>query len=562
MAESGFILSKTQFSCPICLDLLKDPVTINCGHSYCMSCIKVFWDYKDRTGVYSCPQCRKTFIPRPVLGRNIVLADMVEKLKKTGLQGSSPSQSYAGPGDVECDVCIGRKRKAVKSCLVCLFSYCRGHLQLHDELNPGKKHKLIDATGHLQDKVCPHHDKLLEVYCRSDQQCICVLCVMDKHRGHDTVSAAAGRTEKQTELQNKIQEKEKRIQTLRQVVDSLKRSAQAAVEDSDKTFATMMRFIKRKRSEVKELIQDQEKAAVSRAEGLLKQVEQEIVELKRRDAKLERFSHTEDHIHFLQSFQSLCESVAGESSPSLPVYPHCSFRDVRNAISDLKEQVTGLLKLKVTKISQTVRDVGIVHRKSEENFLQTKQEAVLHTPEPGTREEFLQYSCHLTLDPNTTHNHLRLLDGNRVVKWVGADQSYPECADRFDFYLQVLCREGLSGRCYWEAEWSGNWVIIAVSYKEISRRGEGNRACLGRNEKSWSLYCSPSKYFFRHNNEEIPVSGPPSPRIGVYLNHGAGTLSFYSISGTMTLLHRVQTTFTQCLHPAFFIYGGSKVHLC
>ncbi|XP_055768422.1 E3 ubiquitin/ISG15 ligase TRIM25-like [Salvelinus fontinalis] len=174
------------FCCSICLGQLKDPVTTACGHSYCMGCIKECWDQDDLKGFYSCPQCRQTFIPRPVLNRSTVLAEVVEKIR------------YAGPGDVACDVCTGtRKQKALMSCLACLASYCETHLQPHYESPAFKKHKLVKATAQLQEKICSHHDKLLEVYCRTDQQCICYLCTMDEHKGHDTVSAAAERTEKQ-----------------------------------------------------------------------------------------------------------------------------------------------------------------------------------------------------------------------------------------------------------------------------------------------------------------------------------------------------------------------------
>ncbi|KAJ8278286.1 hypothetical protein GJAV_G00085970 [Gymnothorax javanicus] len=253
MAEGGGLLDQDQFSCPICLDLLKDPVAIPCGHSFCMDCIKRCWDKDDHTGVYSCPQCRETFTPRPVLRKNTMLAEVVEKLKKTGLQAAPPAHCYAGPGDVVCDSCTGRKYKAVKSCLVCLASYCETHLQPHYESPAFKKHKLVKATVNLQEKICSHHDKLLEVYCRTDQQCICYLCTMDEHRGHVTVSAAAERTEKQKQLratqskfQQRIQEREKELQDLRQAVQSLKLSAQAAVEDSERIFTELIRSIERK----------------------------------------------------------------------------------------------------------------------------------------------------------------------------------------------------------------------------------------------------------------------------------------------------------------------------
>ncbi len=191
MAEARF--SQDELTCPVCLDLLKDPVTIQCGHSYCKSCITGFWDQEDEKRVYSCPQCRQTFNPRPALARNTMLTELVEKLKKTKLS----ADCYAEAGDVQCDVCTGRKYKAVKSCLVCLNSYCQSHLEQHESFFKGKRHNLIDATGRLQEMICQKHEKLLEVFCRTDQKCICVLCTMDEHKNHDTVSAAAQRTEKQ-----------------------------------------------------------------------------------------------------------------------------------------------------------------------------------------------------------------------------------------------------------------------------------------------------------------------------------------------------------------------------
>ncbi|XP_035271010.1 tripartite motif-containing protein 16-like isoform X3 [Anguilla anguilla] len=566
MAETSILVDQDQFSCAICLDLLKDPVAIPCGHSFCMGCIKGCWDQNDNTGVYSCPQCRQTFTPRPVLGRNTMLAEVVEKLKKTGLQAAPPAHCYAGSGDVACDVCTGRKRKAVKSCLVCLASYCDTHLKLHNELHPGNTHNVINATRNLQENICPQHKKLLEVYCRTDQQCICLLCVMDEHRGHDTVSAAAERTEKQKQLgatqskfQQRIQEREKELQDLTQAVQSLKRSAQAAVEDSERICTELICSIERRCSEVKELIRDQKKAEVNRAEGFLEQLEQEIAELRRRDAELEQLSHTEDHIHFLQSCQSLCAPPGPGDFPSIAVSPHGSFEAVRKSVSDLKEQLEDVCKKELVKISESVKEVHTVEPRTREDFLQMED---ILTVEPRTREDFLQHSCQLTLDPDTAHQCLRLSEGNRKVTCVKKRQPYPDHPERFECWSQVLCREGLSGRCYWEAEWSGDGVYIAVSYKEISRKGRGYDCGLGFNNKSWSLCRNAFDYTFWHNIESTKIPVPRSSRIGVYLDHRAGTLSFYRVSDTMTLLHRVQTTFTQPLYPGFAIGTGTSVKLC
>uniref|UniRef100_A0A8C7MEN2 Tripartite motif-containing protein 16-like n=1 Tax=Oncorhynchus kisutch TaxID=8019 RepID=A0A8C7MEN2_ONCKI len=542
MAQQAVLLDQDQFCCSVCLDLLKVPITIPCGHSYCRSCIEGCWDQDVLKG-YSCPQCRQTFTPRPTLRKNNMLAEVVEKLKKTGLQAAPPpALCYAEPVDVACDFCTGtRKQKALMSCLACLASYCETHLQSHYESPAFKKHKLVKATAQLQENICSHHDKLLEVYCRTDQRCICYLCTMDEHKGHDTVSASAERTEKQRQLgmsqqkvQQRFQEREKELKELQQAVESFKHSAQAAVEDSDNIFTELIRSIERRRSEVKKLIRAQEKAQVSQAEGLLEQVEQEIAELRKRSIQLEQLSHTEDHIHFLQHYQALSSISVSSDLPSIVVRPLQYFRDVSKTVSELREKLEDFLKGEWTKISTTVNIVDVVL-----------------PPEPKTREQLLQYSCQLTLDPNTAHTRLSLSKGNRKVTYTGQVQPYPDHPDRFTNDLMVLCREGLSGRCYWEVEWSGLCVITAVSYKDISRTRRSNT--FGLNDKSWSLHYYSDGYWFRHNSVRTKVPGVQSSRVGVYLDHKAGTLSFYSVSDTITLLHRVQTTFTQLLYPGFSI---------
>ncbi|XP_058872429.1 tripartite motif-containing protein 16-like isoform X1 [Acipenser ruthenus] len=187
----------------------------------------------------------------------------------------------------------------------------------------------------------------------------------------------------------------------------------------------------------------------------------------------------------------------------------------------------------------------------------------LQAPEPRNRAEFLKYSCQLILDPNTAYRKLCLSEGNRKVAWRGETQPYPDHAERFDYWKQVLCREGLSGtRCYWEIEWRGGGVSIGVTYKGIGRKGWDGSCVLGFNDKSWSLFCSGSSYSAQHNNNEIEITAPNSPRIGVYVDFNAGTLSFYGVSDTMTLLHRFQTTFTEPLYPGFGLGYDSIVAIC
>ncbi|ROI24857.1 Tripartite motif-containing protein 16 [Anabarilius grahami] len=347
----------------------------------------------------------------------------------------------------------------------------------------------MDATGRLQEMICPQHEKLMEIYCRTDQQCICYPCTMDKHKNHDTVSAGAERTEKQ-------------------------RSAQAAVEDSERIFTELIYSIERSRSELKQLIRAKEKAAVSRAEEILERLEQEIDDLRRRDVELEQLSHTDHHIYFLQSFQSLSIPPGSTDSSSITVSSRLSFDDVGKSVSHLREKLEHFCREEVEKI-------------------------------------FGRDSHQLTLDLNTAKNNLHLSEGNRVIEYTDTVQPYPDHPDRFGYWDQVLCRESVSGRCYWEVEWSGEGNI-SVSYKSISRKGQGIECRFGCNYRSWCLSCSESCCLFWHKNKQTKLPGVSSScRIGVYVDHSAGTLSFYSVSDTMTLIHRVHTTFTQPLYPGF-----------
>ncbi|KAL1276951.1 hypothetical protein QQF64_023624, partial [Cirrhinus molitorella] len=368
---------------------------------------------------------------------------------------------------------------------------------------------------------------------------------MGEHKNHDTVSAAEQRTEKQKKLketqtmfQQRIQQREKDLQQLREAVESHKRSAQTAVQCSERIFTDLICSIERSRSEVTQLIRDQEKAAVSQAERRLEQLKQEINDLRSRDAELEQHLNTQDHIHFLQSFHSLSAPPESTDVPNIPFSSLFSFDGLRESVCQLKDKLVYFCKEELKKISERVTLNNIV---------------------PRTRNDFLQYFHQLTLDLNTVNKCLCLSERNRVIKYTGTKQPYPDHPERFDVF-QVLCRESVCGRCYWEIEWSGS-VHISVSYKSINRKGRGYERVFGRNDQSWSLFCSPSSYSFIHNDIVTKLPVVSSSRIGVYVDLSAGTLSFYSISDTMSLIHTVQTTFTQPLYPGFYVYSGSSVKL-
>ncbi|XP_062260591.1 tripartite motif-containing protein 16-like protein [Platichthys flesus] len=453
MAQQENYLDRERFCCPICLDLLKDPVTTGCGHSFCKSCINTHWDKGEERGSYSCPQCRQTFTPRPVLVKSTMLADLVEELKKTGLQ------------------------------------------------------------------------------------------------------AAAERTERQRELglrrqtiQQRVQDTEKDVKLLQQEEEALNGSADKAVEDSEKIFTEMIRLLEKRSSDVKQKIRSQQETEVSRVRELQERLEQEITELKRKDHELKQLSDTEDHNQFLHNYPSLSPLSGSTHSSSFRIRPLRYFEDVTAAVSQVRGLLQDILSETETQILQIVSQVDVL----------------LPQPEPETRADFLKYSQEIKLDPNTVNRQLLLSEENRKVTWMSRQQSYCNHPDRFTGCCQVLSRESLTGRCYWEVEMKVGVgaVRVAVTYKNISRAGSIDECRFGLNDKSWMLYSDGNSYSFYYNSLMTPVSDPVSSRVGVYLDHSAGVLSFYSVSDTMTLLHRVQTTFTQPLYAGVRVSHGSIAEFC
>ncbi|XP_051945434.1 E3 ubiquitin/ISG15 ligase TRIM25-like [Xyrauchen texanus] len=569
MAES-FSDDQNPFNCPICLHLLKDPVTTTCGHSYCMNCIEEFWDRDGQKGVYSCPQCRQTFSPRPALSRSTVLAEVVERMKRTEPEAvKASSLGGAVSGDVECDVCTETKLKAIKYCLVCLASYCETHIQTHYTSSALKRHKLVNASPHLQQQICSQHNKQLELYCCQDQQMICMQCALINHQNHKIASPAAQRKEIQGQLesnqdglQEEMHQREMKIQELRQAMDSHKRSAQAVVEHIETIFTDLISSMQKRLAEITEIIRAQEKNEVRRAEELINTLEQEISDLKKRTNELGQLSHIEDDVHFIQNFSSFsryqCSSVC-----SISVNQHLTFEEIQTIVSELKRQLDDLCEEDSVRISEKVPAVHI---------MANNEKITEYLPsQPKTREEFLIYSTDLNLNQSSASNNLSIQNCKSVSRNDSLQNTafvkYPPIPIRTSYSsynsmvtYQVLCNESLSGRCYFEVQCQGTGCSIAFSYDQIQHGGNFTFGC---NNRSWKFDFPLANACVWQDNKKTNIS--LISKIGVFLDQEAGIVSFYNVSDKMTLLHRFQTTFTGPLYPGFSLQqwaNYSSVAIC
>ncbi|XP_051772723.1 tripartite motif-containing protein 29-like isoform X12 [Ctenopharyngodon idella] len=282
-------------------------------------------------------------------------------------------EAPAGPGDVKCDVCKGRKVKAIRSCLVSMASYCQTHVRPHYESEAFKKHKLVKASPNLQQQICPQHHKALEVYCYNDRKCVCVVCMGNQHSGHKMVSAAAAMAKIQEELKIKqrdflqhINDIDEVVQQSMKTLDLHKRSAQAAVENSDKIFTEIICSIQKRQAEVRENIRAQENKEVQDAESHIKTLEKEICELQEENRKLEPLLHTEDHVYFFQNYSS-CSTLYQRTASPKEINKVLTFENVKESVSKLKNQLDKLCGEHMGKISKTVSEVHIFKNRFQRN---------------------------------------------------------------------------------------------------------------------------------------------------------------------------------------------------
>uniref|UniRef100_A0A671Z2W4 Uncharacterized protein n=1 Tax=Sparus aurata TaxID=8175 RepID=A0A671Z2W4_SPAAU len=341
MATASRLLSEEKFLCSVCLDVFTEPVSTPCGHNFCRPCIHKYWDSSD---VCQCPLCNRTFSPRPELHVNTVMSELAAEFKtQVQVKASTPEPQLPETEDVLCDICSEIKEKAVKSCLMCLVSFCKVHLEPHHRVAGLKSHTLLDPVKNLDDRMCKTHNKITELYCRTDQVCVCVLCLKTDHKGHNVVSleeeyeaVMAKKDETIANLQKMSQSRSEKIVEIETSVDVGQKEAEKEKDASVQVFTDPIHSIQRSQAELVAVIDERYRATKLKAEGFLTELKTEISELESRRNQLDQLSQSEDHLHFVQSFQTLCSPVNKDWS-NTGVHSDLCFETLRGAVTRLKE---------------------------------------------------------------------------------------------------------------------------------------------------------------------------------------------------------------------------------
>ncbi|KAI4800739.1 hypothetical protein KUCAC02_007115 [Chaenocephalus aceratus] len=524
MSAASCLLTEDQFLCSICLDMFTDPVSTPCGHNFCKACISQHWD---RNVPSQCPNCKKVFSIKPELQVNTFISEMAAQFRQSAQQkasSSSSEQQVVKPGEVPCDACTGTSLKALKSCLVCLASYCETHLEPHLTASRLKKHQLIDPEENLESRMCVKHDKLLELFCKTDQVCVCIHCTYSDHKTHDVVplkegyegkKAELGKTE--AEIQQMIQKRRLKIQEMNRSVELSKEGADREIADGVQVFTALKESVERSQAELIDTIKEKQRETEEQAEGFIKELEQEVSELKKRSSEVEQLSRSEDQLHLLQSFTSLNAAPPTKNWTEVRVRPPSYEGTVGRAVTQLEETL----------------------RKQMKKLLEVEQKRVQ------------RYEVEVTLDPNTAHPELILSDDGKQVKHGVVRKNLPNNPERFDTCACILAKQSFSsGRFYYEVQVKGNtqWTL-GVARESINRKG--------------NIILTPQKGFWRiglRNKDEYQAFAGPSvclslksqpEKVGVFVDYEEGLVSFYNVDAAALIYSFTGCCFKEKLYPYF-----------
>ncbi|CAL8375456.1 unnamed protein product [Gadus morhua 'NCC'] len=516
-------VSEDQLQCPICLQVFTEPVSTPCGHNFCKACINRFWTDQTAPG---CPCCRQPCRPSEIRV-NTGLRDIVERFIST----REEEDSVARPGQVPCDVCRGSKLRALKTCMVCLVSYCRRHLEPHRRVPGLMRHQLEEPLQNLAGRVCQKHNKVLEVFCREEQVCVCVLCMKEEHLTHQTVSLEEEAAERRTglgvralQMKEQVKHKASEIQDAKKCVEDRRREVELDTQESLAAFKGLVTNAQAHMEQMLGMMKERQKSEEAKATHHLRKLHLELAELQQKSKEMEELCQTKDPLLLLDGSSGPLPAPPAPLAPGGP-----TGGAVRQQLLWAAEVKALVLRVKKTLSREMQRVLPV-----EEDELKAQQD----------------HWVEVDLDADTAHPGLVLSQDKKGVKYGGPLTKDPLLKNpkRFDFHHYILAQMGFSsGRFYFQVEVRGQtgWEVGVVR-ESIQRWGP----CINLLPKQgvWTLGLYHGQY---QANASPPVPlhlGHRPEKVGVSVDYDGGCVSFYDVD-SRTLMYCFSGC---CFHDSWF----------
>ncbi|TRY59906.1 hypothetical protein DNTS_010049 [Danionella cerebrum] len=442
---------------------------------------------------------------------------------------SSPSQQYeeitystydTNP-EVLCDICDDGNTTALKSCLVCLASFCETHLEPHQRVPNFKRHRLIVPVNNIKDYICPKHSRALEMFCRYDQMSICGFCTEGYHKTHNIVSLEEESEERkiqmrkaQKDLKAMIQEKQQRIKYIEHSSQIRKENIEGEKASIMMLFSNLIQSVEKCQTELLDTMDQDLEVAEEQDEELIRALNQEIIVLKKRNIQLENLSNTEDVIRVIQTHPSICSPPESRNCPEIGLRKDMSVETLGKAISNLQQTLNEILCQPVF-------------------------------------ERVQKHAVKVTLDPDTAHPKLILSQDGQQVRVGEVVRKIPNNIERFDESICVLGKEGfLSGRFYFEVqvkektEWD-----VGVARESVNRKG---KIKLKPQEGFWTIALRDENKYWALNDHPVALSLKLKlEKLGVFVDYEEGLVSFYNAASRSHIYSFTDQTFINRLYPYF-----------
>ncbi|XP_060922482.1 E3 ubiquitin-protein ligase TRIM39 [Limanda limanda] len=556
MSLYGSFLSDEQFLCSICLDVFSSPSSTPCGHSFCMSCISTYWD---GCKVCQCPLCKRTFPKRPDLQINRTLREITEQfryMKGGGGGGVETEKKRGGRGDGNIpDYLLDELKKKfprapaeTPTCETRSPENDPTHQPLASSAPPPpplgppstrRRFTMSGAASSQSAAVCGIHSRGVTVYCRTDRVCVCPDCDAEQHQGHETVSVEDEWTETRSqlsassqEIQEMIRERIRKIEEIRTSVSELELAVERETAGSVGLFSALVSAIERSQAQLMEVMEMSRRAAEHQADAMIRQLEMEVQELRRRESALAALAQSDDPSHGVKTFHLLSTPPPTKNWSGVSVTSDLGSGTIYRSLVALLE-----------KFQEELRNI------SEKGFPSSALEPSPVRAQPRMRR-VQEYALDVTLDGDTAHPRLIVSDDMKSVRCGERHRLLPDHPERFDRVVCVLGSEVISsGRHYWEVEVGGktDWDL-GVARKSISKKGKID---VTPENGYWFLSLrNKNKYAFRTEpSTDVCLTLRPQ-KIGVFVDFEKGQVSFYNVDAKIHI-YTFSDPFTECILPFF-----------